>query len=177
MKCEFCKKEKTKNHHYETEINQLLQQYKDNKVGSPWFKDGTIDFLLLGCHIGRDDMIRIHEEQHWDGQIIDKEYCTVITEDRAKYIISKLKNYLKRMSILKEIKQEYQDVYAIQAEILSHNKDLSHGYTTIHDNLWLHIRHNALGEYYPDEQLTLKQLEQIRAYCETIRKARNNAER
>lgn len=173
MKCEICGEEKTKNHHFSTEINQLLQQYKDNHIGRPWFKDGTIDFLLVGCHVTGDDAIRIHEEQHWDGQILDKEYCTEITKERAKYIVAKLKNYLKRMLLLKEIKQEYQDVYTIEAEILSQNKDLSHGYTTIPDNLWSHIRHNALGDYYPDEQLTLKQLEQIRGYCEKVRKTRN----
>lgn len=177
MKCEICGKEKTKSHHFEIEINQLLQQYKDQQVKTPWFKDGTFDFLLLSCHVGRDDMIHIHEERHWDGRIIEKEFCKFITEDRAKYIISKLKNYLKRMLILRELKQEYQDIYAITAEILSHNKYFSHGYISIPDNLWTHIRHNALGDYYPDEQLTLKQLEKIKEYCETARKARNNAER
>lgn len=168
--CEKCGRLNTPNHHFEFEINDLVRQYQEENVYRPMFEIGNFEGRILGCHVGKLDMIRIHAELHYDGQVVDEEYCQVISEEKAKYIVSRLKNRLEAMVLLRETKKQCVDVCRMILDKFRDDDRYHNGYCSILENGWNHLSYDALNKSVQDKYLTKSQIRKIQAYAEKVRK-------
>lgn len=167
--CQKCGRISTPNHHFEFDINDLVRQYAEADVRQPTFKIGNFEGKILGCHVERDN-IYIHID-HWrDGLLDYEERCQLINIERAKYVISRMKNRLKAMILLKETKTQCEDVCRLILDKFRGDGRYYGDYCDILENGWTHLKYDALGDIVRDEQLTKSQIQKIQTYAKKLRK-------